>query len=128
MRLADGTETTAHTWSWRGGRCPIDDGALYAPLMASVDRHARIGDADVTLYKLSEGYEVIARPLREGMAGHPPCSRCTVRPRGVPLDSGRLGRNPTRWMEKAPGIPGAFLCDLSMLEWAGVVASSVPTT
>lgn len=81
VRLADGTETTAHTWSWRGGRCPIDDGALYAPLMAGVDRRARIGDADVTLYKLSEGYEVIARPLREGLAGYPPCSRCAVRPR-----------------------------------------------
>ncbi len=81
VRLADGTETSAHTWSWRGGRCPIDDGALYAPLMASIDRHARIGDADVTLYKLSEGYEVIARCLREGLAGYPPCSRCSVRPR-----------------------------------------------
>ena len=81
VRLADGTEMMAHTWSWRNGRCPINDAAGYAPLMAQVDRSARIGDATVNLYKLSEGYEVIARCLKEGWNGNPPCSECSIRPR-----------------------------------------------
>jgi len=81
VRLADGTEIMAHTWSWRGGRCNITDTASYAPLMAEIDRSAKIGDATVNLYKLSEGYEVIARCLREGFNGNPPCKDCPVRPR-----------------------------------------------
>ncbi len=81
VRLADGTETTAHTWSWRGGRCEITDTASYAPLMRAIDREVKIGDATVNFYKLSEGYEVIAKCLREGLNGNPPCSKCAVRPR-----------------------------------------------
>lgn len=81
VRLADGTETTAHTWSWRGGMCKITDPAAYAPLMRAIDREVKIGDATVNFYKLSEGYEVIAKCLREGLNGNPPCSKCSVRPR-----------------------------------------------
>ena len=81
VRLADGSEIMAHTWSWRGGYCPIDDGARYAQLMEAIDRKAKIGSAVCTLYKLSEGYEIIARALREGLDGFPPCSACPVRPR-----------------------------------------------
>ena len=81
VRLADGREIMAHTWSWRDGACPIDDGAAYAPFMAAIDRRARIGGADATLYRLEDGYAVIAKFLREGLGELPPCSRCPRRPR-----------------------------------------------
>ena len=81
IRLADGTETTAHTWSWRGSRCPIDEPALYEERMASIDHKTQIGNATVTLYKLSEGYPIIERSLKEGMNGHSPCRECPIRPR-----------------------------------------------
>ncbi len=81
VRLADGSEAAAHTWSWRDGACPIDDGAAYAPFMAAIDRRGKIGGAEVTLYKLEEGYRIIAKYLREGLGELPPCSRCERRPR-----------------------------------------------
>ena len=81
VREADGTLTTAHTWARRGGRCPIDDGARYAPQMAAIHRQEKIGQATVTFYKLRDGYEVISRNLKEGLEGHPPCTACPVRPR-----------------------------------------------
>ena len=81
VRLADGTETIAHTWSWRGNRCPINDFAIYGERMKAIDRVTQIGNAAVTLYKLSEGYEIIKRGLKEGMGGHPPCHACPTRPR-----------------------------------------------
>ena len=81
VRLADGTETTAHTWSWRDGECPITDATRYAPYMAKIHRMIKIGNAEVTLYKLSEGYPIIAKCLREGVDGIPPCSGCSIRPR-----------------------------------------------
>lgn len=81
VRLADGSEVMAHTWSWRNGFCPIDDAAAYAPLMAAIDRKGKVGDAVCTLYKLSEGYEIIAKALHQGLEGALPCSRCLVRPR-----------------------------------------------
>lgn len=81
VRLADGTERMAHTWSWRGGTCPITDMVAYGPRMAAIDRVTKIGDAVINLYKLSDGYEVIAKCLREGIDGHPPCRECTIRPR-----------------------------------------------
>lgn len=81
VRLADGAEIMAHTWSWRGSRCPIEDFALYEGRMDAIDQKARIGNATVTLYKLSEGYQIIQRGLKEGMDGHPPCHECPIRPR-----------------------------------------------
>lgn len=81
VRLYDGSEVMAHTWSWRDGSCPIDDCAAYAPLMAAIDRKARIGGAVCTLYKLSEGYDIIAKALREGLGNALPCGQCPIRPR-----------------------------------------------
>jgi hypothetical protein len=49
--------------------------------MAAIHRQEKIGQATVTFYKLSDGYEVIAHNLKEGFEGHPPCSACPVRPR-----------------------------------------------
>lgn len=83
VRSADGQVIMAHTWGWRESVCPINDSALYAREMASrgLHRQGKIGRATVTLYRLSEGYAVIARCLREGYHGFPPCSRCPIRPR-----------------------------------------------
>ena len=81
VRLRDGREIMAHTWSWRDGFCPLDDGVSYAPYMAEIDRRWKIGDAEATLYRLEEGYGIIARGLKEGVGKLAPCSRCPVRPR-----------------------------------------------
>jgi len=81
VRLADGTEIGAHTWSWRNGSCPITDRERYGYRMERIHRTAKIGNAEVTLYKLSEGYEIIAQCLREGVEEVPPCSECSIRPR-----------------------------------------------
>ena len=81
VRLADGTETTAHTWSWRSGKCPITDSRRYAPAMEPIHRVKTVGNAEVILYKLSDGYRVIAKCLREGVEEVPPCRQCPIRPR-----------------------------------------------
>lgn len=81
VRLADGSERMAHTWSWRNGVCPITDMGAYVPGMAAIDKEIKIGDSTVNFYKLSEGYQVIAKCLREGIDGHPPCKDCPTRPR-----------------------------------------------
>ena len=81
VRLADGNEVMAHTWSWRNGVCPITDQGAYIPEIRKIDREIRIGDATVNFYRLSDGYKVIARCLREGIVGQPPCKACPGRPR-----------------------------------------------
>ena len=81
VRLADGTETKAHTWSWRNGKCPITDSVRYAGEMAKIDRVTKIGNSTINFYQLSEGYQVIARCLKEGVDGVPPCAECPIRPR-----------------------------------------------
>jgi len=81
VRLADGQEIMAHTWSWRGDFCPINDDASYTPLMAAIDRKEKIGEAVCTIYPLAGGYKIIAKALREGLNGHPSCKDCPVRPR-----------------------------------------------
>lgn len=83
VRCENGQVIMAHTWGWRESACPINDAALYAREMArqGLHRQAAIGQATVTLYRLSDGYTVIARCLRDGYQGFPPCSRCQIRPR-----------------------------------------------
>ncbi len=46
VKLHDGTEEKAHTWSWKNARCPINDGANYAPLMREIDCRILIGNAE----------------------------------------------------------------------------------
>jgi len=81
VRFADGHVEKVHTWGWREKTCPINDAPHYAPLMEACHCQTRIGDAMVTLYSLREGYEIIAKCLREGIIGIPPCSACPIRPR-----------------------------------------------
>ncbi|MGQ9732976.1 MAG: aminoglycoside N(3)-acetyltransferase [Candidatus Zipacnadales bacterium] len=83
VRLPDGRIVKLRTWSYRESRCPISD--PHEPVNAEMERRrlhrrARIGESLVTLYRLSDFFEVLATMLREGYAGHPPCSQCKVRP------------------------------------------------
>ena len=85
VALPDGRRVMGRTWGWRESGCPINDAAIYQAEMENRGLHRRgiIGACQVTLYRLSDGYQVIAALLREGKDGHPPCSLCPVRPRVV---------------------------------------------
>jgi aminoglycoside N3'-acetyltransferase len=84
--LPDGRRVMGRTWGWRAESCPLNDAALYGMEMEArgLDRVAMIGACRATLYRLQDGYEVIANLLRTGKDGHPPCSRCPIRPRHAP--------------------------------------------
>jgi len=86
VRLPDGRIVPGRTWGWRAQPCPINDRALYAGELRArgIAREGMIGACRATLYRLREGYAVIARLLAEGFAGHPPCRACPIRPRQVP--------------------------------------------
>jgi len=81
VKLHDGTVTKAHTWSWRSAGCIITDGAAYAPLMREIDHRTHIGNAELILYKLSDGYRIIADCLSNGSIDGLKCSVCSIRPR-----------------------------------------------
>lgn len=85
VMLPDGRRVTGRTWGWRASDCPINDAAIYEDEIAArgLQRVAQIGGCRATLYRLADGYEVIAELLRDGYRGLPPCSRCPVRPRQV---------------------------------------------
>jgi aminoglycoside 3-N-acetyltransferase len=84
--LPDGRRVNGRTWGWRETACPINDNALYQEKMEARGLHTveTIGASRVTLYRLQDGFEVIAGLLRSGKNGYPPCSRCPIRPRRVP--------------------------------------------
>ena len=81
VRLADGSIITAHTWGWRNGECYITDLAAYGEYMKPIEKRTKIGNADVILYKLSEGYKIICDCLENGINGRGSCKTCTIRPR-----------------------------------------------
>jgi hypothetical protein len=45
---------------------------------------AQIGGCQAILYRMKDGFAVIAELLAKGKNGHPPCHRCPIRPRRVP--------------------------------------------
>jgi len=73
----NGNQTTAHTWSWRGGSCPVSNatGTLYEEDMKAVDKRMMIGNSLCILYAMQEGYPIIAKVLN----AH--CGSCTILPR-----------------------------------------------
>lgn len=83
VQLPDGRHVMGRTWSWRGGRCPINDLGLYADVMAQrgLHRQTQIGQATVTFFKLADCFNVIAELLQNGVDETPPCHRCPIRPR-----------------------------------------------
>ncbi|MHB9034607.1 MAG: AAC(3) family N-acetyltransferase [Anaerolineae bacterium] len=86
VRLPGGRIVLGCTWGWRERICPINDQALYAAEFKArgIERVILIGTCRATLYRLRDGYDVIARALAEGYAGYPPCRACPIRPRVVP--------------------------------------------
>jgi len=82
--LPDGLVVQGRTWGWRERACPINDYALYQDEMQSLHTEVMIGRCRAILFRLQDCYTVIARLLREGKNGNPPCKRCPVRPRDVP--------------------------------------------
>jgi len=81
--LPDGRRVMGRTWGWRGGFCPFTDGNRYADRMQALHRQHKIGPCQVTLYRLRDGFEVIADILTHGRDGFPPCHQCPIRPRQV---------------------------------------------
>lgn len=84
VRLPDGRQVMGRTWGWRAQVCPLTDQWRYIPAIRAVHRQGLIGASAVTLYRLRDGYAVIADILAHGIAGYPPCRECPVRPRRVP--------------------------------------------
>lgn len=82
VQLADGRRVEGRTWGWRERGCPINDSARYSAHVPQ--RVIRIGNCAATLYRLEDGYRVIAGALANGLDGYPPCARCPIRPRVVP--------------------------------------------
>ena len=81
MITRDGEKKEIYNWGWRERKCPINDDALYSSKMSSIDSQVKIGEATVTLYKLSEGYKIIAQTMKQGIDGFPSCQNCPIMPR-----------------------------------------------
>jgi aminoglycoside N3'-acetyltransferase len=81
--LPNGHNVMGRTWSWRAGVCPHTDRIRYAPVMHArgLQRVTRIGECYAILYRLQDGFQVIAEILKQGKDGFPPCERCAIRPR-----------------------------------------------
>ena len=84
VRLPGGRSVIGRTWGWRGGSCPVCDGAQYGERMKAVSKTTAIGSCNAIIFKLSDAFRVISAALAQGLNGSPPCSRCPIRPRVVP--------------------------------------------
>lgn len=83
VRLPDGTIRPLRTWTYRSAPCPISDPDEHAEReMERRHLHRRLlaGKARLTLFRLADFHHLLAEMLREGYLGHPPCSRCPIRP------------------------------------------------
>jgi aminoglycoside N3'-acetyltransferase len=83
VRMPDGTLARLRTWGFRARSCPLNDcdPPRYAAMMHAVERKTVVGDSAWRLYRLKDAFELILKPLREGLDGLPPCSKCPIRPR-----------------------------------------------
>lgn len=82
MLLPDGRWVEGRSWGYRERPCPFTDGGMYVDDMQERGLHREIlvGTSRLVLFRLKDCFTVIADLLREGRAGHPPCSRCPTRP------------------------------------------------
>ena len=72
------------TWSWRNANCPINakPTAIESEMnRLGLQKKGKIGDAVVTYFKLDDFVKTDRDLLTNGWGGHPPCSRCPIRPR-----------------------------------------------
>jgi aminoglycoside N3'-acetyltransferase len=101
VRLPDSRVVRLRTWTFRASPCPIMDPDEHAEREMSrrgLHRRTQVGNARLTLFRLSDCFEVLASMLRDGYAGHPPCSRCPIRPGVGP------GPVPSDWDDAAGGL------------------------
>jgi aminoglycoside N3'-acetyltransferase len=85
VRLADGRLVEGRTWGWRAARCPLTGAGGYGEELAArgLERRGVVGLSTLRLFRLSDCFELVARLLRDGAPGAPPCRHCPVRPRRV---------------------------------------------
>jgi len=84
VRLPDGRVVPLRTWTYRERRCPITDDRKYIEgemERRGLHRRGKIGESPATLFKYEDSFGVIKEMLARGYDGHPPCSRCPIRPR-----------------------------------------------
>ena len=87
VRLPDGRVVAHRTWTYRGNRCPFTDSGEFIEAEMERLRHQRkgyVGKSLVTVFKLADLLAAIWGMLDNGYAGHPPCTKCPVRPRWGP--------------------------------------------
>jgi aminoglycoside 3-N-acetyltransferase len=84
VALPDGRVVQGRTWGWREDNCPLNDHTVYQYEMQTLHKEVIIGQCRAILFRLQDCFNVIARLLREGKNGIPPCNRCPNRPRRVP--------------------------------------------
>ncbi len=82
VKLPNGKMVAARSWGWRAGKCPINDSARYGKEMEvrGLETKCRIGNADVTLFRLSDCHDVVEHALKNGLDEYPPCHQCKIRP------------------------------------------------
>ena len=83
VRLPGGRTVSLRTWTFRASPCPImdpDEHAEREMIRRKLHRRTTVGSARLTLFRLSDCFDVLAAMLRSGHAGFPPCRRCPVRP------------------------------------------------
>ena len=82
--LPDERRVMGRTWGWRERECPLTDRGRYVPAMCTIHQQGLIGSGTITLYRLRDGYAIIADILTHGISHSPPCCECPIRPRRVP--------------------------------------------
>lgn len=86
VRLPGGRVVEGRTWGWREAPCPLTGDGSYGETLAlqGLERRITVGSATLRLFRLADAFAVVAKLLREGRVGAPPCSGCPIRPRRVP--------------------------------------------
>lgn len=84
--LPTGRQVIGRTWGWRQKPCPLTDEGRYPPVIfqRKLTIETMVGKSRVTLFRLSECYEVVAEILSSGINGYAGCRDCPIKPRTVP--------------------------------------------
>lgn len=87
IKLPDGRMVEGRSWCWRNKPCPYTSRNLYADEMTErgLDRKGKIGNSEITLFRLQDCFEVATRHMVEGITDIVPCRECPIRPRWTDL-------------------------------------------
>tara|TARA_B100000809_G_scaffold190440_2_gene189046 strand:+ start:1801 stop:2688 length:888 start_codon:yes stop_codon:yes gene_type:complete len=82
IKLPEGRTVMGRTWGYRARQCPITDQTRYASAMTeqSLESVGMIASSRVTLFRLQDCVDLISTFLQNGLAPHPPCRDCPIRP------------------------------------------------